>query len=157
MQATEILNTFKKLGVNAYVNGDKLVCEPGSKLPRDLLPEIREHKAEIMALLSQAPSKKPTPEEETLLKYLLNGQRWLTAELEKWSTDKPDAASDNDFQKALDGWVAIEAQLREQHGYLGCIHGEEQQCPGAAIVNCTACAGTSSNKETRHGANIKGA
>jgi hypothetical protein len=94
--------------------------------------------------------------EEALLKRLRNGQRWLTAELEKWDADNPDAASDTDFQKALDGWVAMENQLREQHGYMGCIHGEEQQCPRAAIVNCTACAGTSSNsnKETRYGANI---
>jgi hypothetical protein len=76
---------------------------------------------------------------ETLLKRLRSGQRWLTAELEKWAADNPDAASDTDFQKALDGWVAMEMQLRERHGYRGCIHGEGQRCPEDAVVNCNAC------------------
>jgi hypothetical protein len=53
MLAVEILDAFKKLGITAYVNGDKLVCEPGSKLPPELIQEISEHKAEIMALLSR--------------------------------------------------------------------------------------------------------
>src|SRR5919106_6646262 len=56
MQAAEILDTFKKLGITAYVKGDKLVCEPGSKLPPDLKPEIREHRAELMALLLFQPT-----------------------------------------------------------------------------------------------------
>jgi hypothetical protein len=77
--------------------------------------------------------------EEILLERLRNGQRWLTVELEKWATDKPDAASDADFQKALDGWVAMEVQLREQHGYLGYIHGEGQRCPGNSVVSCEGC------------------
>jgi hypothetical protein len=51
MQAAEILDTFKRLGITAYVKGDKLVCEPGSKLPPELVPEIRQHKAEIMNLV----------------------------------------------------------------------------------------------------------
>jgi hypothetical protein len=36
-----------------YINGDKLVCEPGSKVPRELVPEIRQHKAEIISLVCQ--------------------------------------------------------------------------------------------------------
>jgi hypothetical protein len=91
--------------------------------------------------------------EETLLKRLRNGQRWLTMELEKWATDNPDAVSDTDFQKALDGWVAMEIQLREQHGYRGCVLGEGQRCPAESVVICDACAVASSNKETRHGTN----
>jgi hypothetical protein len=53
MQAAEILSTLHRLGITAYTNGDKLVCEPGSKLPPDLIPEIRQHKAELMALICQ--------------------------------------------------------------------------------------------------------
>jgi hypothetical protein len=242
MDATEILAELSSRGISLVVNGNNVRCKgKQSVLTPELLETVRQHKHEILLLLSQAPSRAPSPvvadlpfpignggldpvqveiaerhnarlgvvdpaerrlnvlfclmqhyqgigeskvanevktayyslrnanpdvvqllrigelSEEALLKRLRNGQRWLTVELEKWATDKPDAASDADFQKALDGWVAMEVQLREQHGYLGCIHGEGQRCPGAAIVNCTACAGTSSNKETRHGANIKGA
>jgi hypothetical protein len=91
--------------------------------------------------------------EETLLKRLRNGQVWLTQEHEKWLNDNPNAGSDTDFQKALDGWVAMEIQLRERHGYLGCIHVEGQQCPAESVVNCSTCAEASSNKETIRGAN----
>jgi hypothetical protein len=53
MLAAEILDTFRKLGIRAYVNGDNLVCKPGSKLPPDLIPEIRQHKGELMSLVCQ--------------------------------------------------------------------------------------------------------
>jgi hypothetical protein len=36
MVATDILDTFKRLGITAYVNGDKLIVEPGSKVPPEL-------------------------------------------------------------------------------------------------------------------------
>jgi hypothetical protein len=265
MRAVEILNTFKKLGVAAYVKGDNLACEPASKLPPDLKPEIREHKGQLMNLLSgspcicpvaagpagagpdyptcpscnymwrckdcggcrqcASPGRKINPQdvdllfpignggldpvqvemaersnmrlgvvdpverrlnvlfwllqhyqeivdtgmaaqvkeayyslrnanpdvarlvrigelaEENLLKRLRNGQRWLTAELEQWVTDSPDAATDAAFQKALDGWVAMETQLRERHGYRGCIHSPDGHCPDGAldVVRCDAC------------------
>jgi hypothetical protein len=95
--------------------------------------------------------------EETLLERLCNGRRWLTQEHEKWANASPDAATDENFQKALDGWVAREMQLREQHGHLECIHSPGRKCPVAAIVNCTACTEASSNKEARYGASINGA
>jgi hypothetical protein len=78
-------------------------------------------------------------DEATLLKRLVNGQTWLTQEHEKWATDNPDTASDTGFQKALDGWVAMETHLREKHGYRQCIHGEGQRCPEDAPVRCDAC------------------
>lgn len=52
MLAAEILDTCKKLGISVYVEGDKLFCEPGSLLPPDLKPQIREHKAELIDLLA---------------------------------------------------------------------------------------------------------
>ena len=60
MRATEILDTFKGLGITAYIKGDSLVCEPGSRLPSALKPEIRVHKAEIMALLDNIQPEVPT-------------------------------------------------------------------------------------------------
>jgi hypothetical protein len=52
MQAVEILAAFRKLGITAYINGNKLVVEAGSKLPPELVPEIRQHKSELMDLLA---------------------------------------------------------------------------------------------------------
>jgi hypothetical protein len=77
--------------------------------------------------------------EETLLNRLRNGQHWLTQEHEKWLKNSPGAATDADFQKGLDGWIAMEIQLRERHSYQGCIHGEGQRCADDAAVSCDAC------------------
>jgi hypothetical protein len=80
-------------------------------------------------------------DEGTLLRRLVNGQKWLTLELEKWATDNQNAASDTNLQKTIDGWVAMEIQLREQHGYRGCIHGEGRRCPENVPAVCNFCAG----------------
>jgi hypothetical protein len=82
-------------------------------------------------------------DQDTLIKRLRNGQVWLNQEHEKWATDSPDAGSDTGFQKALDGWVAMEVQLREQHAYWGCIHGPDGHCPDGdlVVVRCHACVG----------------
>jgi hypothetical protein len=58
MKAAEILAALKQLGITAYVKGDKLICEPGSKLPAVLKPEIREHKGEIMALVLEEKARR---------------------------------------------------------------------------------------------------
>jgi hypothetical protein len=50
-------------GITVYINGDKLVCEPGSKLPPALKPEIRRCKSEIMALLGKPASNARSKEE----------------------------------------------------------------------------------------------
>ncbi|HZA22172.1 MAG TPA: hypothetical protein VFA32_06140 [Dehalococcoidia bacterium] len=81
MEAAEILGAFKKFGITAYVKGDKLVCEPGSKLPPELVPEIRQHKCEIMSLVcqerarlgdGQLPPLDRPPENETELRRLID-------------------------------------------------------------------------------------
>jgi len=53
MEATEILSTLKNLGVSARAEGHKLIVEPGSKVPQELIPEIRQRKAEILSLICQ--------------------------------------------------------------------------------------------------------
>ena len=81
MQAIEILDAFRELEITARVSGDRLVVEPGSKVPPELVPEIQEHKAEIMALVShdwktvgdgQAPTLDRPPETETELRRLID-------------------------------------------------------------------------------------
>ena len=54
MQATEILTALQEVGATARVDGDKLLVEPGNRVPAELVPEIREHKLEIMELVTQA-------------------------------------------------------------------------------------------------------
>ena len=51
MKATDVLVRLTELGVMAYATGEKLLLEPGSKVPPDLLVEARQNKAEIVARL----------------------------------------------------------------------------------------------------------
>lgn len=49
--AVELLEKVKALDVTLTRSGDKLLLEPGSKVPPDLVSQIREHKTEILAHL----------------------------------------------------------------------------------------------------------
>jgi hypothetical protein len=51
MSAREILDRAKAMGLVLQIEGDSLLCSPADGVPEDLLAEIREHKAQIMALL----------------------------------------------------------------------------------------------------------
>lgn len=51
MNATAILEKLTELGVSVELCGPDIICEPGSRIPDELRPEIREHKREIVGLL----------------------------------------------------------------------------------------------------------
>jgi hypothetical protein len=74
-------------------------------------------------------------DEATLLRRLVNGQKWLGEHLH----DIDGGAADAEFSKALAGWARMETHLRQHHGYQGCIHGEGRRCPDDAAVSCDAC------------------
>ena len=44
-QAIELLEQLRSCGVSVSVDQDELVLRPGNKVPADLLPEVRQHKA----------------------------------------------------------------------------------------------------------------
>lgn len=76
MLAAEILTALQEAGTTARVDGEKLLVEPRNRVPAELVPEIREHKTEIVALLSSslpaAFDRPPQSREETveLMNYL---------------------------------------------------------------------------------------
>ena len=51
MEATAILDKLHSLGIGVTVSGDKLLLEPGSSVPKELVEELKEHKPEVMGLL----------------------------------------------------------------------------------------------------------
>ena len=46
-----MLDRLAELGITARTSGEKLLLEPGSKVPPDLLVEVRAYKAAILAYL----------------------------------------------------------------------------------------------------------
>ena len=51
MEATAILSELHSRGVTIAVAGDKLRLVPGSLVPHYLLEDLRDHRADILALL----------------------------------------------------------------------------------------------------------
>jgi hypothetical protein len=53
MQPQQIVKALADLGVSIRADGLELMVTPKSKVPTDLAPEIRAHKAELLAMLSR--------------------------------------------------------------------------------------------------------
>ena len=155
MTATDVLDELASLGVTATAAGQKLLLTPGSKVPQDLLVEVKEHKNELLELVNQpSDSSKGTisvlseispPRTDAFSDHLLSrlqaGSRWLTAQHQAWLDKKQGAASDERFSVALDAWAEMERSLRLVYDYQGCIFGPDQRCPEDAPVRCDGCLG----------------
>ena len=50
--ATAVLEKAKALGIKVTPSGDKILLEPGSKAPPELVQAVRQHKGEILAILA---------------------------------------------------------------------------------------------------------
>ena len=53
MEAIELLDHLRACGVSVLVDREELVLRPASKIPPNLLEEVRQHKAAIVHELSQ--------------------------------------------------------------------------------------------------------
>jgi len=63
----DVLDAIRAAGVTVTVDGDRLVLTPGAKVPPELMPIIRERKAEIIEALmgeADAPSEPSPPPQE---------------------------------------------------------------------------------------------
>ena len=54
MDAAQVVETLRNLGVSLKAEGSKLLMEPGSRVPPDLVPDIRRRKQEILDLLADS-------------------------------------------------------------------------------------------------------
>ena len=118
-----------------------MYLEPGSKVPAELLPEVRAHRAEIVAALSrrQVPADAGL---RSLLERLRRDQAWLT---EHCDTHLAGLEAEGPYVASLMAWDVLERLLRRLYGYQGCVN-ESGSCPPAAPVCCTHCA--TSDRET---------
>ena len=55
MTTSGVLERLASLGVTVKVSGEKLLLEPGSKVPADLMAQVKEHKPAILETLSRRP------------------------------------------------------------------------------------------------------
>ena len=60
-QAAELIEQLQSFGVSVSVDQDELVLRPGNKVPADLLPEVRQHKAGIIEHLRAVGDGQPPP------------------------------------------------------------------------------------------------
>ena len=94
-----------------------------------------------------SPTKVPSQDiTSRILQRLVNGSRWLTEQHRLWLNGDT-AADDSAFYLALVGWETLEAQLRGQD-FQGCIFGQNNHCPQAAVVDCRACVASNDTMES---------
>ena len=60
-QAIELLEQLRSGGVSVSLDHGELVLRPGNKVPTDLLPEVRQHKAGIIEQLRSLGDGHPPP------------------------------------------------------------------------------------------------
>ena len=75
MGAVELVERLRSCGVSVTLDRDELVLRPGSQVPPELLAKVRQHKADLLALLAgeePVTATWPPPESEELL------ARWET-------------------------------------------------------------------------------
>lgn len=83
-------------------------------------------------------------ETAALLYRLRVGSQWLADNHQLWLEDDTTAADDAAFSRAWADWWELDRGLREQHGYTGCIHGPEGDCPeGFSCRGCSEIPGPS--------------
>lgn len=77
MTSTEVLDRLHELGVRVDLNGTNVRMNPASKIPPDLLDEVRQHKAEIIQELrltygdgQPSPADKPASTEPELRRII---------------------------------------------------------------------------------------
>ncbi len=55
MEAAQVVEALVSLRISVRARGDKLLLEPGSKVPPELVPDLRRCKLEILQLLTAPP------------------------------------------------------------------------------------------------------
>ena len=134
MDATEVLDKLSALGITARAAGEKLLLELGSKVPADLMAEVKEHKSDIVSHLRREESA----ERDALLDRLRAGQTWLLDQHHRWQTDDTTAVDDAEFSRIWNSWWALDDRLRADHGFQGCIFAPGGACPDG--FPCRGCA-----------------
>ena len=134
MDAHAVLNRLSELGVSARVEGDKVLLQPGSKVPSELKDAVREHKPEIIAVLTHYHQ-----DTEAFLTRLRRSHEWLLKQHELWQTGDSSADDDVAFSKAWNDWWELDHRLRVGHGFQGCLYGPDGTCPEG--FPCQGCAG----------------
>lgn len=122
MKVSAILEGLEGLGVTVTVKGDTLRLEPGSRVPLELVEELRAHKQEIILCLSGYPLKyagdvRAGPEELAEIVDSVNAQGYVLL----WSTVLRDlvafALDETARAKIPPGFVAYTlAELEELFG-----------------------------------------
>ena len=130
MKAADLILEVQTRGGSIWVEGEHLEVEVPCSFPNVLIEEIRDHKPEILAML--------TEQTETILDRLRTGQVWLTSQHQRWQAGDTTAANDAEFSRVWDGWWKLDIRLRSGHRFQGCIHGADGACPDG--LPCQFCA-----------------
>ena len=89
MKVTQLVEQLQVCGVSIELDRDELVLRPGSKVPAELLAEVRQCKGEIIAFLGQEPMECETTE------------KGLVGDGQPPPSDRP-PANETEFRRLMD-------------------------------------------------------
>ena len=99
----------------------------------DILPNIsvsnKRGKNERNELNEKTHGIKEVDSESVLIARLRAGQTWLLDHHRRWQASDLTAASDSEFSRVWNGWWELDDQLRDEHGFQGCVYGPAGKCP----------------------------
>lgn len=129
-----IASDFRAAGVTLSLTDDGRLTyrAPAGVITPELKGQLTAHRDRLTAELVR--DQKITRE---TVERLRNGQRWLTANLERHMSAGP--GGDPAWNRSLTVWDSGERLLRNLLHYQGCIWPGEGVCPTDAPVCCRAC------------------
>ena len=117
MEAAEILHTLSDQGFTLAVEGDRLTVSPSSRLTDPMRAEIRAHKPELVALLTQAANDAHTePESPAKIRPMTNPAPHLSPDALEIASAYLRAVGETDLQA---GQAFIEAVARDPEQLRG--------------------------------------
>lgn len=121
MNASEIVRMLESEGFRLSTSGGSILVNPSSKLTSGTRALLRDHKAEILALLRASPSSKPVrPSLESLVRSVGAAWAFTTEEIDEALTHalaKPAEARECFAALAaeIDGSYPLSARKRDLH------------------------------------------
>ena len=125
MLVTEIIRQADELGIDLSVDEGMILYQPKSAATPEFVEALRQNKTTII-------------DELALLERLIKGQTWLTGCVDDFVAGTT-SATPVTMPEMLDLWVRLEIQLRNEYGYVACIHGNGERCPEDGQVLCDGC------------------
>ena len=106
VKAPAVLDRLDAIGVNVTIDGQKLLLRPGSRVPPDLVEELRQRKLEVLAYLRRMSAQ------DSFEPWVLREWRWVS--IPQWQDVLRESIAQGDKEReGYARWILAEVLLAE--------------------------------------------